>query len=89
LWTPARQQNLVSMNGTLGQVAAKPKEFSYPWPEGAILIAHSDGLQSRWSLDAHPGLAARDPSLVAAILYREFTRGRDDVTVLVLGGEAA
>ena len=44
---------------------------------------HSDGLISHWKLDAYPGLALRDPALVAAVLYRDFQRGRDDVTVLV------
>jgi hypothetical protein len=29
-------------------------------------------------------LLARDPSLVAGVLYRDFTRGRDDATVVVL-----
>jgi anti-sigma regulatory factor (Ser/Thr protein kinase) len=84
LWRPGAQQSLVSMNGTLGHGTARVREFTYPWPPGAMLIAHSDGLQSRWSLDAHPGLPARDPGLVASVLYRDFSRGRDDVTVLVL-----
>ena len=30
-----------------------------------------------------PGLIARDPALIAGVLYRDFQRGRDDVTVLV------
>ena len=31
-----------------------------------------------------PGLPRRHPSLIAGVLYRDFTRGRDDVTVLVV-----
>jgi len=54
-----------------------------------MLVLHSDGLVSHWSLDAYPGLAARDPSLIAGILYRDFTRGRDDVTVVVAKAEEA
>jgi hypothetical protein len=45
---------------------------------------HSDGLLSRWSLDVYPGLARRDPALLAGVLYRDFRRGRDDVTVLAV-----
>ena len=45
---------------------------------------HSDGLQSRWNLRDYPGLALRHPAVVAALLHRDFTRGRDDVTVLAI-----
>jgi anti-sigma regulatory factor (Ser/Thr protein kinase) len=79
-----RRQNLVSMNGTLGHTLPGVREFSYPWPEDALLVVHSDGLNTRWDLDEYPGLTARHPSLVAAVLYRDFARGRDDVTVLVV-----
>ena len=46
-------------------------------------MMHSDGLQSHWRLDRYPGLAQRDAALIAAVLYRDFTRGRDDVSVVV------
>ena len=45
-------------------------------------------LASRWSLDQQPGLLARHPSLVAGVLYRDHTRGRDDVTVVAVRLEA-
>ncbi len=76
-------RSLVSHNGTLGHQAHRFQEFTYPFPAGATLVMHSDGLQSRWSLGAYPGLAVRDGALVAGVLYRDFQRGRDDVTVLV------
>jgi hypothetical protein len=44
---------------------------------------HSDGLTSRWKLADYPGLSHRVPALIAAILYRDFKRGRDDATILV------
>jgi hypothetical protein len=34
-------------------------------------------------VDRYPGLLARTPSLIAGVLYRDFNRARDDVTVLV------
>jgi hypothetical protein len=40
----------------------------------------SDGLGTHWSLDAYPGLSGRHPTLIAAVLYRDFDRGRDDVS---------
>jgi hypothetical protein len=83
LWGAQKQQNLVSMNGTLGHTLGHVRDFSYPWPADALVILHSDGLATRWSLDDYPGLQARDPALVAGVLYRDFSRGRDDVTVVV------
>ena len=44
---------------------------------------HSDGLSARWKLDDYPGLAQADTGVVAAILYRDARRGRDDATILV------
>jgi hypothetical protein len=43
----------------------------------------SDGLTTRWDLTAYPGLAHRSPALIAGVLYRDFSRRRDDVTVVV------
>lgn len=52
-----------------------------------MLVMHSDGLGTRWSLDHYPGLKAAHPALIAAVLYRDFCRERDDVTVLVIREE--
>jgi hypothetical protein len=38
---------------------------------------------SRWDLKLYPALAQRHPSLIAGVLYRDYNRSRDDVTVLV------
>ncbi len=75
-------RSLVSHNGTVGHELHRVTEFNYPWPHDAILVMHSDGLTSRWRLDAYPGLLKRHPSIVAGVLFRDFQRGRDDVTVL-------
>jgi anti-sigma regulatory factor (Ser/Thr protein kinase) len=72
---------LVSMNGTVGQGTLRARQFTYPFAPGALLILHTDGLGTRWDLDAYPGLVLRHPSLVAAVLYRDHTRKTDDVTV--------
>jgi hypothetical protein len=45
---------------------------------------HTDGLRTRWILSERPGLSARHPAVIAAVLHRDFLRGRDDATVLVL-----
>jgi anti-sigma regulatory factor (Ser/Thr protein kinase) len=80
----AGHRRMVSHHGILGHEVRKIQEFSYPWPEGAIVVLHSDGVTSHWDLDAHPGLARRHPMLAAGVLYRDCLRGRDDATVVVV-----
>jgi len=80
----SNHRNMVSHHGILGHELRKIQEFSYPWPEGALVILHSDGVTSHWDLDAHPGLARRHPMLTAGVLYRDCLRVRDDATVLVV-----
>lgn len=75
--------HLVSHNGTLGFEQPRVQEFESHWPEEALLVMHSDGLGTQWRMDRYPGLSARHPALIAGVLYRDFYRGRDDVTVLV------
>jgi len=81
-------RHLVSHNGTAGHAARKIDEFTYPWPDNAMLVQHTDGLTSHWTLDQYPGVMARHPSLVAGVLYRDFKRGHDDVAVVVASGVA-
>jgi hypothetical protein len=81
-----RRQGLVSLSGTLGHSVRKVQTYEYTWPPGAVLVMHSDGLGSQWDLARYPGLTARHPALMAATLYRDFRRERDDVTVLAVRG---
>jgi anti-sigma regulatory factor (Ser/Thr protein kinase) len=84
------QRHVVSQPGTVGHELARIHEYDYAWPTGSVLVLHSDGTRTRWTLDAYPGLVRRDPSLVAGVLYRDFERGNDDVTVVAFrAGRAA
>ncbi len=78
------RRHLMSHNGIVGSNLRKVQEFSHPWHAGAMLVLHSDGIATRWDLAAYPGLAFRHPAIVAAVLYRDFARQRDDASVLVL-----
>ena len=77
------RKNVVSHHGTLGHGVRKFHEFVYPWPEGSIVVLHSDGVSAHWDLGRYPGLASRRPILLAAAIYRDFHRTHDDATVLV------
>jgi len=79
---PERVQSMVSMSGTAGQGKLKPREFTYRFVRGELLVMSSDGLTSGWSLEPYVGLALRHPGLVAGVLYRDHSPRRDDVTVV-------
>jgi hypothetical protein len=79
-----RSRGMVSHNGTLGMQTPRARQFAYEWPLEELVIMHSDGLSARWSLSEHPGLFSHHPAIIAAILYRESARKRDDATVVVV-----
>jgi len=81
-------RRMVSHNGTIGHTASKFQNFAYPVTAPFLLVMASDGLGTAWTLDSYPGLRSRHPSLIAGVLYRDFRRGRDDVTILVVREEA-
>jgi hypothetical protein len=70
-------RRMVSFNGTLGQLLRASDRSSI---RDTLAVLASDGLGTHWSLDTYPGLSQRHPTLVAAVLYRDFDRLRDDVT---------
>jgi anti-sigma regulatory factor (Ser/Thr protein kinase) len=74
---------LVSHNGTVGHVVSRVQEFTVPWASGDLLVMHSDGISSHWDLASLPGLFSKPPAMIAAVIYAQATRGRDDATVLV------
>jgi anti-sigma regulatory factor (Ser/Thr protein kinase) len=79
----SKARSLLSHNGIVGSGAPKLQQFDYPWDDGDLLIMHSDGLSTRWRLTDYPGLAQADAAVIAAVLYRDARRDRDDATVLV------
>lgn len=87
--SPEGNRHMLSHAGTVGHVVRKIQESEYPWPEtthghAPLLVMHSDGLATHWSLGSYPGLATRHPALVAGVLYRDHGRRSDDVTVVVV-----
>lgn len=83
----ATERRMVSHNGTAGHVARRVQEFTYAFDGVPLVVLCSDGLGTGWTLEAYPGLSRRHPTLIAGVLYRDFSRGRDDATVLVARGE--
>jgi hypothetical protein len=81
-------RHMVSHNGIVGHQMPRTQEFTYPWSDRSVLVMASDGVKSQWRLDGYPGIFRRHPALIAATIWRDFSRGRDDATVLVAQGPA-
>lgn len=79
-------RRMVSYNGTVGHGIWKAQAFTYAYEGAPVVVMHSDGLATSWSLDSHAGLLRHDPVVIAATLYRDHARGRDDCGVLVWKG---
>ena len=77
-------RSMLAQYGTVGVQMRRVEETRMAWPPHALVVCHSDGLQSRWPPEAVEPLIGHDPTLAAAVLVRDFGRGRDDVTVLVV-----
>ena len=84
LRTRRETRKLVSHNGILGHRSRSTHEYAFAFPADGTLIAHSDGLNTHWQLDAYPGLERHHPALIAGVLYRDHARGSDDATCVVL-----
>jgi len=78
------RHSLVSQNGTAGASRPRVVEFQYPFPPGAMLVMHSDGVGTHWELATYPGLRVKHPSLIAGVLFRDHRRERDDASVVVV-----
>lgn len=83
------RRHLLSHNGIVGSNLRKVQEFEQPWDSSSLLILATDGINTRWDLAPYPGLSFNHASVIAAVLYRDFQRGRDDATVVVVREHAA
>jgi len=81
--SPTASRGMASHNGTVGHYLSAVQEFTFPWTAESILVMFSDGLKSNWDLKQYPGIWSKKAALIAGILCRDFSRNRDDVTVLV------
>jgi predicted RecB family nuclease len=80
--TDGSLKRMVSMPGTAGHNARKIQAFEYPFENGLIILA-SDGISTNWNFSRYANIQSVHPTLIAALIYRDFGRQRDDTTVLV------
>jgi anti-sigma regulatory factor (Ser/Thr protein kinase) len=85
LFSAGTLKNMLSYNGTLGMnVPNTVNDQLHSWAPGHLMVMHSDGLKSRWDMSKYPELTRHDPTLIAAVLYKDNTRTLDDTLVVVV-----
>jgi anti-sigma regulatory factor (Ser/Thr protein kinase) len=82
---PVGSQGLASHSGILGVQARRMQQFEYDGTPHPLLVMHSDGISARWDLNNYEGLRHRHAAVIAAVIYRDHRRERDDATILVVG----
>jgi hypothetical protein len=78
------RKNMLSVPGIAGHQARTIRQYEYDVAPGTSIVLHSDGISARWEAAALPGLTARDPLVVAAVVLAEAGTRRDDAGILVL-----
>ena len=54
VWEPGRHHHLVAHAGVVGRSIRETQEFHATWSRDALLVMHSDGLNTRWELSLYP-----------------------------------
>jgi anti-sigma regulatory factor (Ser/Thr protein kinase) len=77
-------KRIPSYNGIVGHATPRIRELSYAITPAATVVFHSDGLTAAWQPERYPGLMQHPCATIAAVLYRDCKRGRDDSMVVAL-----
>ena len=77
-------RNYMSYNGTIGlNIPSSMNASLYPLEPNQQVIMHSDGIQSRWDLNRYPAIQKYHSMVLAAAVYKDFSRRNDDSSVLI------
>lgn len=84
LFTDIKRKSLASLNGIVGHGVKKIQSFGYPLSEDFMLCLYSDGLISHWEIEKYINLFNKSAKIIAGVLYRDYNRKKDDITIVIL-----
>jgi len=80
-----KAKSLISYNGIIGHSIPNTLHTNQAgFPQHEVMIIYSDGLKSRWELNHLPNILNHDGSIIAAAVYKDFSRNTDDTLVIVI-----
>jgi anti-sigma regulatory factor (Ser/Thr protein kinase) len=84
MYSGVQYKNYMPYNGTIGlNIPTSMNPSVFPIARNQHLIMCSDGIQTRWDLSKYNAIFKYDNQILAAAIYRDFTRGNDDSSVLI------
>jgi anti-sigma regulatory factor (Ser/Thr protein kinase) len=84
MYTGIQSRNYMSYNGTVGlNLPSSMSTSRYPIEKNQQLIMCTDGIKTRWDLNKYNTIFKYDPVILASAVYKDFSRGNDDASVLI------
>lgn len=78
-------KNHISYNGIVGHnIPNTMNAQRYNFADYSLLILCSDGIKSRLELNKYTGIGKHDSAILAAVIYKDFSRRTDDTSVVVV-----
>lgn len=84
IYTGIEFRTYMSYNGTIGlNLPSSMSASSYLMEPNQQVIMCTDGIQSRWDLNKYPAIQKYHNMILAAAVYKDFSRRNDDSSVLI------
>lgn len=84
VYTGVAYKNYMSYNGAVGlNIPKSMNQTTYTMEKNQHLVMVSDGIRSRWDLLRYGSILKHDSMVFASALYKDFSRGTDDASVLI------
>ncbi|QJD96978.1 SpoIIE family protein phosphatase [Mucilaginibacter robiniae] len=78
-------KNHISYNGIVGHnIPNTMNSQQVAFTDYSLLILCSDGIKSRWDVSKYQGIARCDSMMMAAAIYKDYSRGTDDTSVVIV-----
>lgn len=77
-------RNFMPYNGIIGHNIPRTMQDTAVLNTGQTLVMCSDGIKTKWDHNKYPTLFKYDLSILAAVLFKDFARFTDDMSVAVI-----
>jgi hypothetical protein len=84
LISAGKSQGMVRRTARSGSYRRRGLQFEYAREPGAHLIMYSDGISGRWESQEPHRSPGPSSAIIAASIYRDHGRARDDATIVVV-----